>query len=234
MGNKTDKNTAKSIEKLNTPKPSGKNNAKSAAEKSKLKKPLIITAIVLAAILILTLILVLIFQSSPIGRILTRLQKSQSYQMSATVSGIPFLGSLSIEQSVDENVTYTPASLISAEHYRETVGDEVYVYKKDTNGNWTKSLATDSDASFEDIAEELIGDIDTLTNPRSYEKVKGEKNKYKQKDDVEFAGYRDVVITIGENEVTVEMTMDMDSLSFPATVIISKIGEVELTLPEIE
>ena len=236
MSNKQDKTIQKSeknAKKLNTPTDKSRGSTNEAQTKAKLKKPLIIGGSITGGVLILALILLLIFQSSPIGRILTKLEKNESYHMSATISGIPILGSISLERMVDENVTYTSAFLFSSEQYTEVVGDDTYVYTKSSGGEWTKKKADSSSNTTDDMIEDLIGDVDELANPKNYERVKGEKYKYKQKDDVDFGGCKDVVITIADDTVTIEMTVSFQGMDMPATVVISRIGEVELTLPEV-
>jgi hypothetical protein len=210
------------------------NGAKNGAHKAKRKKPLIIGVSIGGGALILALIMILIFTSSPIGRLLSKLNKTENYHMTATVSGIPLLGSISFEQSVDGNVKYSPASFLSAEKYEETLDDGKYVYTKNSSGEWTKKKSDGEGGTIDNITNELFGDIDELTNPKNYKKVKGEKNKYEQKDGVIFDSCSNVVITIEEDKVTVVMTIDFSDMELPATVIISEIGEVELTLPKTE
>ena len=231
--NKTMQKGEKNAKKLDTPTDKSGDVTNGAQAKTKLKKPLIIGGSITGGVLILALILLLIFQSSPIGRILTKLEKNESYHMSATISGIPILGSISLERMVDGNVTYTSAFLLSSEQFIEVVGEDTYLYTKSSDGTWTRKKTDSSSNTADDMIEDLIGDVDELTNPKNYERVKGEKYKYKQKDDVDFGGCKDVVITIADDTVTVEMTVSFQGMEMPATVVISRIGEVELTLPEV-
>ena len=191
------------------------------------KKILLICLIALIAVVAITMSVALIFSSSPIGKLLTKLNDGKNYHLTATV------GSFSFEQKVDGNVTYTSSFLLSPEQYKEVVGDEAYIYTKNSSGEWTKKKSENSGNAMNDMLEELVGDLDELTNPKNYKKVKGEKNKYAQKDNVNFEGCKDVVITIEEDKVIVEMIIDFEGLNFHTTVVISEIGEVELTLPEV-
>ena len=236
MNNKSNKTVEKNARKLDTPTYSdieNTDNTDNATDKPKLKKLLIIGGSILGAITILTLVLVLVFASTPIGRILTKLQKDNSYHMSVTVSNVFILGTVTFEQYVDEDVKYTPAFLLSAEKYEQTVGDDLYVYTKNDFGNWVRTKSEGSDGLVESMGEDIFGDFDDLLNPKNYEMVDGDDSKYKQKDNVEFDGCKNVLITIGENDVTVTMLMFFSGLELPTTIVISQIGEVELTLPEV-
>ena len=224
----------KKRKKLNTPTPEGADDAKDALDMTRIKKPLIITAISLVVIAAIVLTAALIFGNSPIGKLLSKIGNMDNYRMSATVSGIPLFGSLTLEQEVDGNVTHTSAFLFSPEQYKEVVGEETYVYKKSSSDKWTKTKSDGQGNSMNDMIEDLIGDVDNLTNPKNYEKVKGEKNKFRQKDGVEFDGCKDVVITLEDDKITVEMTIDFEGMQLPTTVTIYDIGEVELTLPTVE
>ena len=231
---KSETKAVKNTKKLNTPTTSSAQNTKKPQDSTKLKKAIIVTSAIIAAIAVLVLSVVLIINSSPIGKLLTQLNKDKNYHMTATVSGIPFVGSLTMDQLVDGNVTFTSAFLFSSDQYKEIVGEDTYIYTKDSSGKWTKTKSDGSGNSTEDMIEDLVGDIDELTNPKNYEKIKGEKNKYQQKESVEFEGCKDVVITIEDGKITVAMTIDFEGIDLPTTVVITEIGEIELTLPEVE
>ena len=227
-------NDAKKRKKLNTPTASKTKITKKATDNSKLKKTLIIASIALAAVVAIVLSAVLIFNNSAVGKLLTQLKDGENYHMTATVSGIPLVGSLSFEQKVDGNISYTSSFLLTPERYKEVVGDETYIYTQNSSGKWTKTKSEGNSNSVNDMIEDLIGDLDDLTNPKNYKKISGEKNKYQQKANVEFENCRDVIITIENDKITVEMTINFAGSDLPATIVISNIGKVDLMLPEVE
>ena len=166
----------------------------------------------------------------PIDEFKEKMKKTDSYQMSVTMSDVPLFGTFTMTTKVDGNIQYTPAVMFNEEEYVETVGDVKYKYTKDDAGKWTKAKEYSTDDS------SVYGDesMKKLFNPDNYEKVKGEENTYKQKSDVEFDDYEDVKITIGEDSCTIEMKAISDGMTFGVKIVISKIGEIELKLPEID
>ena len=167
----------------------------------------------------------------PIEEFKEKMEKADSYQMSITMSDVPFLGTFTITTKVDGNIQYTPAVMFNEEEYIETVGDVEYKYTKDDSGKWTKTKVEDTD----DDSSSIYGDdsLNKLFNPDNYEKVKGEENTYKQKDDVDFEDYENVKITIEDDSCTIEMSAISEGMTFGVKIVISKIGEIELTLPEV-
>lgn len=167
----------------------------------------------------------------PIDGFKEKMEKADSYQMSVTMSDIPLFGTFTMTTKVDGNIQYTPAVMFNEEEYIETVGDVKYKYTKDDAGKWTKAKedSTDDDSSVYDDES-----MKKLFNPDNYEKVKGEENTYKQKSDVEFDDCEDVKITIEEDSCTIEMKAISDGMTFGVKIVISKIGEIELKLPEID
>lgn len=163
----------------------------------------------------------------PIDEFKGKMEKADSYQMSVTMSDIPFFGTFTMTTKVDGNIQYTPAVMFDEEKYIETVGDVKYKYTKDYSGKWTKEKEDSPDDSVIESMEELF-------NPDNYEKEKGEENIYKQKSDVEFDDYEDVKITIEDDSCTIEMKGISDGLTIGVKIVISKIGEIELKLPEVD
>ena len=151
--------------------------------------------------------------------------------MSVTMSDMPFFGTFTITTEVDGNIQYTPAVMFNEEEYTETIGDVEYKYTKDDSGKWTKTKLEDA----EDDSSSIYGDgsLNKLFDPSNYEKVKGEENTYKQKEDVDFEDYENVKITIGDDSCTIEMSSISDGMTFGVKIVISKIGEIELTLPKV-
>ena len=72
-----------------------------------------------------------------------------------------------------------------------------------------------------------------LLDPEKYEKVDGKEYTYKQKEDVTFENFEDVMIVVTDETVTVTMYFYIEGIGFPTKIVITNIGEVELTLPEV-
>ena len=190
------------------------------------KKSVLLASVAVLLIIALATTLILVFKKSPLEKCFALLEKADNYQAEITISNIPLLGTMTMTQKVDGNITYTPAILFEGEKYTETVGEDVYVYTKNDDNVWVKEKQDDSTDN-----DELTDTFEELFDPKNFEKVKGEKNTYKQKDDVTFDNFEDVIITVGEDELTIEMTMKEDGMSLPVSIVISKIGKINLTLP---
>lgn len=165
----------------------------------------------------------------PIEEFKNKMVDADSYQMSVTMSDVPLFGTITMTTKVDGNIQYTPAIMFTEEEYIETVGDTKYKYTKNEDGTWSKIQDTeeedDSSVTSDKAMEEFF-------NPDNYEKVKDKENTYKQKKDATFDHFEDVVITIEEDSCTIEM-MSTDE-GYGVKLVISKIGEIELTLPTVE
>lgn len=167
----------------------------------------------------------------PIEEFKEKMEKADSYQMSITMSDVPFLGTVTMTAKVDGNIQYIPATMINEEVYTETVGDVEYQYTKDDSGKWTKTKVENTVDDTSSIYDD--DSLNKLFNPDNYEKVKGEENTYKQKDDVDFENYENVKITIEDNSCTIEMSASLQGMTFGLKIVVSKIGEIELTLPTV-
>ena len=159
------------------------------------------------------------------------MKSEENYQVTATLSDVPIFGSISMQAKQDGNVSYMKG-LLGSESYTETVGGDVYEYSKNFSDNWTKTKKeadeTESDST-KALFTELFAD---LVNPSSYVEV--EKNKYKQKDGVEFENCDNVVIIFNGDTCTIEMDFVYIGFQVHATMVISDVGEVEITLPEVK
>lgn len=167
----------------------------------------------------------------PIEEFKEKMEKADSYQMSITMSDVPFLGTVTMTAKVDGNIQYIPATMINEEVYTETVGDVEYQYTKDDSGKWTKTKVENTVDDTSSIYDD--DSLNKLFNPDNYEKVKGEENTYKQKDDVDFENYENVKITIEDDSCTIEMSASLQGMTFGLKIVVSKIGEIELTLPTV-
>ena len=168
----------------------------------------------------------------PIEEFKEKMEKADSYQISITLSDVPLLGTFTMTTKVDGNIQYTTAVLFNEEEYTETVGDVEYKYTKDDSGKWTKTKVENTEEDSSSIYED--DSLNKHFNPDNYEKVKGEENTFKQKDDVDFGNYENVKITIEDNSCTIEMSAISGGVTFGAKIVISKIGEIELTLPTVD
>lgn len=192
------------------------------------KKPLIIASAIVLAAIVLAVTLILVFAKHPLEKFLAKMEREENYQMTITLSDIPFFGTITIQTKQDGNISYT--SGFGEESYTETVGDDVYEYTKDSSDNWIKEKLESDDES-DSTSDQLTDDFEELFNPENYDKV--EKNKYEQKSNVHFDDYDNVVITIDDDTYTIEMDMSSEGMVMHAKIVISKIGAVELVLPKV-
>ena len=164
----------------------------------------------------------------PIEEFKSKMEDADSYQMSVTMSNVPLFGTITMTTKYDGNIQYTPASMFDEEEYIETVGNIKYKYTKNEDGTWSKTQDTE-----EEDDSGVTGDktMEELFNPDNYEKVKDKENTYKQKKDVTFDNFEDVTLTIEENSCTIEMASTDEG--YGVKLVISKIGEIELTLPTV-
>lgn len=166
----------------------------------------------------------------PIDEFKEKMERVDSCQIDLTMSDVPLFGTITMAMKFDGNIQYTPAMLFGEEEYIETVGDVEYIYTKDESGKWTKEINEVEEDDSDIYSEELI---EKLFNPENYDKVEGEENTYKQKSDVSFDEYEDVKITITEDSCTIEMKATSEGIVFGLKMVIHKLGEIELTLPEV-
>lgn len=159
----------------------------------------------------------------PIEKFKNKMSDAGSYEMSVTMSDIPLLGTITMKTEVYGNIQYNPEGIFNEEEYIEIVGDAKYKYTKNEDGTWSKTRDIDEADDF---------DLEELFNSDNYEKAKDKESTYKQKKDVIFDDFEDVVMTIDEDVCTIEMVSKDDG--YGVKLIISKIGKIELTLPTIE
>ena len=167
----------------------------------------------------------------PLEEFAQKIEKTKSYQMVITMSDIPIFGTMSITTKVDGNIQYTPEVLMSPEQYIETVGDIRYVYAKGEDGNWTKAQEeVEKDSSDLDDFEEMKD----FFNPENFEAVEGKEKTFKQKKDVTFDDFSEVVVTLTDDGCTLETKATSKGMVMSVKIEISHIGEIELTLPEVK
>ena len=166
----------------------------------------------------------------PIEEFKEKMDKADSCQISMTMSNVPILGTYTITMKADGNITYTSATMVSEEMYTETVDDITYQYTKNSYGKWTKTKQQTTENTSA-IDEDAILD---LFNYKNYEKVKNEENTYKQKSNVVIDGFENVKIALDDDSCIINATTISEGISYDIKIVISKINQIELTLPTIE
>ena len=198
---------------------------------TKTKKILIASFSAGAAVLFIVASLLVIFSNakSPLEKIASKIEKEQNYRMDITLSGIPLFGSVSLAYEVDGDMQHIPNGTFVNEAYFEKVGDKQYKYSKDETEKWVK----------EELGDDLFTSITTsdvfneIINPDNYEPVEGEKNVYRQKEDVTFDLCKNVVIYLEKDSCTITMIAYSDGMALETTIVISNIGKVDITLPAV-
>ena len=142
-------------------------------------------------------------------------------------SNVPIVNNIKLDISVDENIMYVDKSIMNNAYYIETVDDDTYVYTKPNMGYWTKTKAKLTNTEYLDAVSDES--LDVLFDFRNYERVDYEENTYRLRIDVIVDGFDDVIVVVDENSCTFEM--EYEELGCDLKIIISKVGEVELTLP---
>lgn len=189
---------------------------------------------VIAAVLLIAIIVGIVLWSSvhPLEKFALKIARKQNFQMDIVLSGIPIFGAVALTCEVDGNIQHIPAANFISESYIETVGDKRYTYTKDDTGKWTK---TESDVDEDDLFGNLQESeaFQELMNLENYEEVEGKKNVYRQKEDVEFDGFKNVTITLEKGTCTIEMILYTSGMALDTVIVISNIGKMDLTLPKV-
>lgn len=189
---------------------------------------------VIAAVLLIAIIVGIVLWSSvhPLEKFALKIARKQNFQMDIVLSGIPIFGAVALTCEVDGNIQHIPAANFISESYIETVGDKRYTYTKDDTGKWTK---TGSDVGEDDLFGNLQDNemLKELLNLENYEEVEGKKNVYRQKEGVEFDGFKNVTITLEKGTCTIEMILYTSGMALDTVIVISNIGEMNLTLPKV-
>ena len=187
-----------------------------------------------AAVLCIAMVVGIVLWSSvhPLEKFALKIARKQNFQMDIVLSGIPLFGSVALTCEVDGNIQHIPAATFISESYIETVGDKRYTYTKDDTGKWTK---TESDVDEDDLFGNLQENetFQELLNLENYEEVEGKKNVYRQKEDVAFDGFKNVTITLEKGTCTIEMILYTSGMALDTVIVISNIGEMNLTLPKV-
>lgn len=183
-------------------------------------------------LLFVSVLLVCCGEKHPIDKFKEEMNNVDNFQMTVAMSDIPLLGNITITTKVDGNIEYIGPFLYTEEQYLEKTNDGIYLYNKDEDGKWHKEKTElDIDEITNSFSEE---DLLELLDSSNYEKVEGEENVFKQKKDIVFDSYDEVTIYIGENVYILEMNVTLEGITVKTKITISKIGEIEITLPTIE
>lgn len=201
----------------------------------KLTKTKKIIIAVVAAVLCFATVFVVVTCSSvhPLTRFGIKLLRKQNFQMDIVLSGIPIFGSVAIGCEIDGNVQHIPQGTFISESYVETVDGKQYVYSKDESGAWRKTESEiGEDGLFSAIQDNEL--LQKLVDPDNYESVEGKKNVFRQKEGVEFENCKDIVITLEKDSCTIEMILYTSGMALDALIVISNIGKINLTLPQVD
>lgn len=164
----------------------------------------------------------------PITAFRDKMVAAESAQMKITMTYPGTDMEITTTVKADGNITYMPATVYTPEMYIETTENGDYIYTMDENGKWVKVPATEEDDTSMDVDE-----ISCLFVAENYDPVEGEVNTYRQKKAVVFEGFSDVSVYAGENTCTINAKMEMEGLLIPVRLVIFKVGEVKLTLPQV-
>jgi len=153
------------------------------------------------------------------------MQKNENYKMTLVFS-VEGVGKITQYCYIDGKIAYYPenTALETEEYYVEFVDDYSIHYRKNEGGKWEKSI------------EENETNLETndILNADNFQKDKEDKNVYRQKKNVVFDNYEDVVITFSEDTVVIECVMILDMVEYDVKILLSEIGEQDLTLPSVK
>lgn len=156
-----------------------------------------------------------------------KMDDAGNYEMTLTMSNVPFFGTITMVTQVDGNVEHLEASTFSDEQYSETVGDVTYQYTKNEDGTFTKAQTEKKDKDSDVTSEKSMSQF---FNPDNYDKV--DENTYKQNKNATFDSFKDVEITFENDSCTIQMVSIEEG--YNVELVISKIGEIDLELPSAE
>lgn len=167
----------------------------------------------------------------PIAEFKDKMDKKGSYEVAVTMSIMGM--DITVTTQVDGNIQYTPGTGLSSEMYTETTDDGINMYVKDLSGKWTKTSVglDDADDDMEFMDDKILSE---LFNPENYEEVEDKKNTYKQKSSITFEEFSGVIMTIDGDTCTIEMSISEDGIGYSVKMVISKVGQINLTLPTVD
>ncbi len=167
----------------------------------------------------------------PIDQLRGGLSKEKNCQIILTVEDIPLLGQISVTVQMDGNKQYRTGVLGMGEKYLETVGGTTYQYTHILGDKWVKTqIEQDKEAG---KFEELMQQAQEIFVKENFKKVKGENLTYRQRSDVTFDSFQDVTVRFEKDACTVTGKVDMDGVQVSVKLLVNEIGQVSLTLPQV-
>ena len=162
----------------------------------------------------------------PIEKIGDRMIAEKNFKMVMTMYDIPKYGTVTLTMEFDRNIAHVSAS--DEEFYLEEIDDKTFTYAKSSyEQEWKKypNSSPNEDYYSADFANPFF-------DSEKYKEIEGEENTYKQKESVKFDDFENVIITINDDE-SCAIRGIMSSTDIEFKIVISKIGEIDLTLPEV-
>ncbi len=162
----------------------------------------------------------------PFKKFSKKIEKKENFKMTMSIT-IEDVGKITQTAYVDDNIMYYPenTALMTEEYYVESMEDSVVEYRKNQNKKWEKTTKEKDDA--------FNLETNDIFNVENYKRDSEDKNVYRQKKDVIFDNFEDVVITFYDESVVIEGNMTMEMVKYEVKIVISEIGEQQLTLPSV-
>ena len=161
----------------------------------------------------------------PLEKFNKNFKNTDSYQIEYSITYDEIAISINATIQYDGNIICKDGNILDNPTYTEIVDNVKYEYTKE-NDKWIKKKLSNTD---EDIYSKN-NVLATYLNPDNFEKIEDSENVYKQKAGVELVGLEDATVTVEDTSCTFE---DKDKeTGMNTTLIISKLGEIELTLPD--
>ena len=162
----------------------------------------------------------------PFKKFSKKIEKEENFKMTMSMT-IEDVGKITQTSYVDGNIMYYPenTALMTEEYYVESMADSVVEYRKNINNKWEKTIKENDDA--------FNLETNDIFNVKNYKRDSEDKNIYTQKKDVIFDNFEDVVITFYDESVVIEGNMTMEMVKYEVKIVISEIGEQQLTLPSV-
>lgn len=161
----------------------------------------------------------------PFEKFSKKIEKEKNFKMTISMT----VEDVKITQTsyVDGNVMYYPenTALMTEEYYVVNMENSVAEYRKNADNKWEKTIQENNDA--------FNLETNDIFNVENYKRDSEDKNVYKQKKDVLFDNFEDVVLTFYDESVVLECNMTMEMVKYGVKIVLSEIGEQKLTVPSI-
>ncbi len=167
----------------------------------------------------------------PIDQLRSGLSKEKNCQIILTVEDVPLLGNISVTFKMDGNKQYRTGVLGMGERYLETVDGTTYQYTHILGDKWVKTQKKQDEDS--EKYENLMQEAQEIFVKENFKKVKGEGLTYRQRSNVTFDSFRDVTVRFEKDACTITGKVDMDGVLVSVKILVNEIGQVSLTLPQV-